>query len=647
MLKGITLHHIRLFGVIIIWIGICDCRAESISLSKKFPYDVLEQIISQPTDFHPIPTASEDFWRNNLPVKIREEYIRQGLQYSKKNNWIVISPSTFSEYRRNGNRSNYEQQNYIKRRQFACLVMAEIMEGKKNYVEDILNGLDYFFSEVWWGLPAHYPDSLPKRGNQVVDLYNAETAALIAWSIYMLGETLEGNRPGICQLARDEINRRILVPSLTTNFAWKKRTNNWNPWICSNWLTCILLCETDRDRQLRGIGQILTCLDLFYNSYPEDGGCDEGIMYWSRAAGSLFDCLQLLDIASNGVITLANDKKLMNMADYIQKLHIDKDYFVNYADSRPNSTLSIHTIYPFGKYINNPSLMDFCCRLSSIYGIKEHPAKQFNSAYPELGRELLFLTNYPTFKESEVKEPAILDRWLPNLQVVCSRSTTEPSSGLFLSVKGGHNDESHNHNDIGNFIVYADGEPIIIDIGGGTYTAQTFSKQRYELFNCRSAYHNVPLINGYEQHEGKNYMATDVKYKNDEKQSTLTLDISEAYPKEAYVSKWKRTVQLNRGKEVLITEEYKLKKYKQPSEIVLICCGKAQLEGSNKIVINNGKSKGAISFNANQLSPSIEKINYQDNAILNAWQKRSLYRIRLSLRNESLKGTISYSIKQE
>ena len=259
----------------------------------------------------------------------------------------------------------------------------------------------------------------------------------------------------------------------------------------------------------------------------------------------------------------------------------------------------------------------------------------------------MFLSNYPTFKESEVKEPAILDRWLPNLQVICSRSKTEPSSGLFLSAKGGNNDESHNHNDIGNFIVYADGEPIIIDIGGGTYTAQTFSKQRYELFNCRSAYHNVPLINGCEQHEGKDYMATNVKYKSNEKQSTLTLDISEAYPKEAYVSKWKRTIQLSRGKEVLITEKYKLKKYKQPSEIVLICCGKAQLEGSDKIVINNGKSKGSIYFDDGQLSPTIEKIIYQDNAILNAWQNKNLYRIRLSLRNESLKGTISYSIKPE
>ena len=236
---------------------------------------------------------------------------------------------------------------------------------------------------------------------------------------------------------------------------------------------------------------------------------------------------------------------------------------------------------------------------------------------------------------------------MPTSQVFAARQSEGSVLGLYIAAKGGNNNESHNHNDVGNFVVYNDAEPIIIDIGTGTYTAQSFSKQRYELFNCRSAYHNVPLINGCEQHEGKDYMATDVKYTSNEKLSSLTLDISEAYPKEAYVSKWKRTIQLNRGKEVLVTEQFKLKKYKRPSEIILICCGNARLEDSDKIVINNGKNKGALYFNADQLSPSIEKIVFQDNTILNAWQKRSLYRIRLSLRNESLKGTISYSIKQE
>ena len=68
--------------------------------------------------------------------------------------------------------------------------------------------------------------------------------------------------------------------------------------------------------------------------------------------------------------------------------------------------------------------------------------------------------------------------------------------GLYVAAKGGHNGESHNHNDIGNFIVYADGEPEIIDVGNCVYTAKTFGAERYELMNTRSKNHNVPLIGG-------------------------------------------------------------------------------------------------------------------------------------------------------
>lgn len=42
--------------------------------------------------------------------------------------------------------------------------------------------------------------------------------------------------------------------------------------------------------------------------------------------------------------------------------------------------------------------------------------------------------------------------------------------------------ERHNHNDIGQFIVYADGKPVIIDVGVETYTAKTFSERRYEIW---------------------------------------------------------------------------------------------------------------------------------------------------------------------
>jgi hypothetical protein len=74
--------------------------------------------------------------------------------------------------------------------------------------------------------------------------------------------------------------------------------------------------------------------------------------------------------------------------------------------------------------------------------------------------------------------------------------TARTNNNPFIASHGGNNAESHNHNDVGDFIIYADGAPVIIDAGKGTYMAITFSKNRYTLWYNTSPYHNVPLVNG-------------------------------------------------------------------------------------------------------------------------------------------------------
>lgn len=613
-------------------------------LSTNYPRPILERIIPAPTSFAPIPPAKDDFWVKQLPEDMRQDYIKYAEKYVGKG-WEPIPNNIFAEFKTNGNRTNYERKSFELRRQMTALVMAEIMEHNGRFMKDIRNGLHYLTTEIWWGIPAHYDLSYPTKEKQVVDLFNAETANLLAWTTYMLHDELEKEERGICDKIKKEINFRMLTPARTIKYSWKQSTNNWNPWICSNWLSCILFCEDKRKEQIDGICQILQCLDLFYDSYPDDGGCDEGIGYWDRAAASLYESLYILQLATNGQISMSKDKKLRKMASFVYNTYIGNNTFSTFADSRPKTTIHPNIAIPFGLYVSDSLLAGYAMKIAISKNFPKKPSILFNSSgnYPPLSRELLFLSQFQSIQDIHPKEPLTRDTWLDNLQVFNARSKEGSTEGLYVAAKGGHNGESHNHNDIGNFIIYNNAEPIIIDIGSGTYTAQTFSNRRYELFNCRSAYHNVPIINGYEQHAGRDYKATNVKYKNKEDQAVITLDIAQAYPTEACVSQWKRTIQLNRGKEVVITEDYHLSKYKQPSEIVLICCGDARLEGAD-IIINNGKNKGILHFDSNQLSPVIERITYQDNAIYNAWGKRTLYRIRLIIRSKALRGRIKYSI---
>ncbi|MBQ9230965.1 MAG: heparinase II/III family protein [Prevotella sp.] len=611
-------------------------------LSSNYPRPILEDIIPTPTQYTPIPQAKDSFWKNTIPLAMRNDYIKLGEKYLGTK-WEKLPDALFAEYKTNGNRTNYENKNFELRRQLTHLAMAEIMEHKGRFMKDIIQGLHYFMEEPWWGIPAHYPIAKPERSRQVVDLFNAETANLIAWTTYMLHDELEDIERGISLIIRNEINRRILIPARTIDYSWKKKTDNWNTWICSNWLSCILFCETNRQYQIEAISQIIQCLDTFYDAYADDGGCDEGIAYWTRAAGSYYECLELLGRATNGKIAITDNPKLKAMGAFVYNTYIGNNTFVNFADAKPNTSLVPQIALPFGIYTNDSILTGYAMNFAIKKKFFNSPSTLFNtSGHSTLSRELLFLNRYKMIKNIKPTEPLLRETWMPDLQVFTGRSKYKSDQGLFFAAKGGHNGETHNHNDVGNFIIYNNNKPVIIDIGVGTYTAQTFSQNRYQLFNCRSAYHNVPLINGIEQHVGAEYKAEDVTCKYDDKQATFRLDLSKAYPQEASIRKWTRTIQLNREENVTITEDYQLMKYKQPTCLVLICCEVAKQTTPGIIAI--GKDHH-LYFDDKQLSATIEPIRHSDALILRAWNNRTLYRILLTIKGQRRKDFVKYIVQ--
>lgn len=124
---------------------------------------------------------------------------------------------------------------------------------------------------------------------------------------------------------------------------------------------------------------------------------------------------------------------------------------------------------------------------------------------------------------------------LPRLQVFGWRE-----EHLYAAVKGGHNAESHNHNDVGSFILYADGEPHVVDAGNMIYTAKTFGPERYTLWNTRGSCHNLPLIGGVEQQAGRCYEARDVQADD----RGISMSLAAAYPQEAGVAALRRTLRM-------------------------------------------------------------------------------------------------------
>ena len=590
-----------------------------------------------------LPQADDAFWRDSIPQEMRQSYIQYGERYLGKS-WTALPWTVFAENKINGNRVNYEAACFEKRRQLAAIVMAEIMEGKGRFINDIINGVGSFCEETWWGIPAHYNKRIPLSGNQEVDLFNAETASLVVWTRYMLEKPFNQFSPDLCQRIDQEIERRILIPALKKDYWWKTAGMNWNPWICSNWLACVLICEKDEARKTEAIRQIKAATHAFIDAYPEDGGCDEGPGYWDRAAASMFEImrlftvygLQFTDDYTNGLEGLASKStvnKIKNMAAYAYKTYIGNDYCICFADAHENKAVQqVNIVYPFGLWLSDQTMREFGAYLGRQKEVLTNPATLYDKSgnFPTLGRELFFLRHIRDFIAEQPREPLLKDVWLPDLQIMTSRR-----GYLYVAMKGGTNGESHNHNDVGSFVIYAPQEssphasrlsPLFIDPAVGEYTAKTFSNDRYSIWTMQSQYHNLPQINGIDQKDGKEYAAKVVSHKDGQ----LTLDIAGAYPAEAAVKSWKRTV-IAMKSGVSVTEDYELSEYRHPTCLMLMTLDPDALQ--------------RIHFDANQLSATIENVSDKLDPLLQHMWGQKMYRIILTVKSTKTKNKIKYTIR--
>ncbi|MBL7082605.1 MAG: heparinase II/III family protein [Candidatus Aminicenantes bacterium] len=626
-------------------------------LSGTYTPEILKEIIVPTGDWHPFPTSSEQQKWQKIPQKVRVAYIRQAEKYLNCD-WETPKASVFLEYVRNGNRSNYQRVSFGRRTKLAELVIAECIEGKGRFLDDILNGIWAICEETYWGVPAHIGaqkkgPGLPDITEPTVDLFAAETGMLMAWTYYLLEEQLDQISPLIRDRIHYEVQHRIISVNLEReNFWWmgfnNRRVNNWNPWICSNWLTAVLILEKDPERKIQSIYKIMKCLDNFMNPYPSDGGCDEGPSYWNRAGGSLYDCLELLHSASNGKINIFNKPLIQEIGRYIYRVYIHDRYFINFADAAAKLSANPSLIFRYGKSIKDKNMIGFGAFLAKQQNMGED---YIRGSFGCLGRVLPALFYLDELLNAEPKVPMARDSWMPELQVMGARFREGSKEGLYVAAKGGHNAESHNHNDVGNYIVYADGYPAIIDVGVETYTAKTFSSRRYEIWTMQSAYHNLPTVNGVKQKNGREFRATDVSYKASEKRAIFSLDISKAYPDEAKLKSWKRTITLNRGKNVIIRDTYELEEVCQNLQMSLMSWRKPVLEKEGTIRLQNPEeiknSKPVyIVYDRNRFKVDFETIPIEDGRLRSSWGER-LYRIILTASKTPLKDDFSIRFVQK
>ncbi|NMA95291.1 MAG: heparinase [Clostridiales bacterium] len=620
-------------------------------LAKRYKDEEIESLVLSASEFQPFPKADDRKGWNDLPDDLRNRWIQIGEGYIDTL-WPSLPATKFMEFEQMGNRSRFERIHFERRRKLSSLVLAECMEGKGRFLDDIINGIWAICEESFWGVPAHnivseYPGApLPDIDEPIIDLFAAETSSLLSWIYYLLKSELDDITPIISKRIEKEIKRRILDPYLERDDFWwmgfqkSKKVNNWNPWCNSNCLVSFLIIERDIDRKVYAIQKALRSLDTFIEIHHPDGGCDEGSSYWGRAGASLFDCLELLYWGSDGKIDFFDEPLIGEIGRYIYRAHIHDDYFINFADGGAKVKISADLVYRYGKRIEDKRLIDL-----GIYAynsqIRRKEDKRLKRSVPDsLLRILPELFNYRELVSMNVAPPYVRDIWLDGIEVMAAREAEGDYKGFYIAAKGGHNAESHNHNDVGQFIVYYDGVPVIIDVGVETYTKKTFSSQRYDIWTMQSKYHNLPTVNGVCQKPGQEYRARDIDYSSNDQLAKLSLDMAAAYPKEAGIEKWIREIVLCRGEHpyISVKDEFKLDHITDNIAISLMIPKSCEIDNEKGLIILDKVSSDIkIQFDSGNYICESERIDIEDERLKSVWGD-GIYRLLFKAKEPMIEG---------
>ncbi len=519
-----------------------------------------EQLLPFPQRSHAYPKAGSPAWAALPPQK--QATIRSWSQEVAASGYPLLPATAFMAFVRTGDRLAYETPYFARRQKLIGAALGECLHHDPLMLDTVVDGLWCICEESFWGISAHNDVShehlpagekrpLPNPDAPYIDLFAAQTGCTLALTLHLLGEQLDEVTPLLRRRVMAELEKRIFTPFLTRDdFWWMGITRhdlcNWTPWIVSSVLLAAEAVMEDNARLGLLMERASAMLDRYLLCVPEDGGCDEGAGYWNMAGGALLDCMEVFRRLTGGKAQVYDNPKIRNIGLFPLRSHLAGAWFMNFADCDAKPLLDGERLYTYGQRIGSEALS----QLGAFIGASIIPQDT-----PQMNRVLdgLFTDMPPA------ESPAAGDVNLDELQVWVRRR-----GDLTIALKGGHNAESHNHNDVGSFLIYCGGEPVIVDAGNLVYTAKTFSSARYTLWNTRSCNHNVPLIGTCEQAAGREHAARQVQADAD----CVSMDISAAYPAEAGVRKLLRQFDFG-ASSLSITDEIELT-HPQPITWVLM-----------------------------------------------------------------------------
>lgn len=437
-----------------------------------------------------------------------------------------MTDDIYLDFSRTGNRTRGQKVIGARHGRFAQLALAECLENRGRFLPAIEAAIRAVCAEKSWLLPAHDRKLENYEGKAVeVDLNASATAWNLATAWYWLGDRLN---PEVRDLMARELQRRTLAPmrrywetGQPAGMWWAAGTNNWNAVCLAGVTGTALAVETDRTERARFVAAAEHYIKNFLAGFTPDGYCSEGIGYWNYGFGHFVLLAETLFQATGGKIDMMGYPAVAEIAKFGPRMEIVPGVFPAFADcspkAAPETTLIAYLSRRFGwgmKDVEQRGLLLAAgptTQLSAI-GLLRFP----NSAMRTAEAGTLSLETGPR-------------SYFETAGILIARPLAGNAQGMGAALKGGHNAEHHNHNDLGSYVVALGGRVVLLDPGAEVYTARTFSAKRYQSKVLNSYGHPVPVVAGQLQREGRKSEAKVLRAEFTDAADTWALDIASAY----------------------------------------------------------------------------------------------------------------------
>lgn len=535
----------------------------------------------------------------------------------------AITFKMYMEFERTGNRLNYENAYFERRKQLFSLVLLYILEGNKEYLPSIEEKLWEWCELYSWELPAHFkmsPESLTEEGkapDKAVGLFAAETAFFFAELLAIIGSELDDF---LAARLKKEIFRRVLDPYVSNDYWWETAKMNWSS-VCAGSVgaAAIYLME-DEDCLSSILCRVIESMDAFIEAFDSDGLITEGLSYWNYGFSFYTYFSELLRERTSGRMSLLNrEDKIKKIAELPQILQFPSKHFVNFSDSGSDSWYG-----DCGLFTRLEKLLEVKgYNYSQSYDIyRDHTSK-----WASMARRLFWTEDREEPCDYPIKSGMFLFReseWLVDRRVL--------GNGAFatFAAKGGNNDEPHNHNDLGNFILHYMDENLFVDIGSPEYVKEYFMNEtRYAFLTASSLGHSVPVINGKPQSYGREYCSKLVEASEIASKVYFKLDLTRAYPCTELVQFHREFVWDYENAVLKLTDKFEFDQLENKVQEVFITKRRPEISEAGKLTIHGQNSSAELLF-PSELECFIEECTYSDHS----GDKKVIYRTSFSLNFE-------------